>query len=238
MKKTDNTVISIRHRRGIGQSLLFCLLLLLPLLTSLADEAEQSGPGKAITNPNPGTDLWRAVRLSSTKGSSQVNTVDGQVLINDLGMRWQSFRMTQLIPYGAYFMAGTLVIILLFFLIRGRVLLPDGESGKSIPRSSVALRITHWFLATLFIILAFTGVALLLGRALLIPLLGQETFAMVAAASKEIHNLFGPIFPIAVLGLLFLLFKANLYEKGDLVWLARGGGLLGGHVSAGALQLW
>lgn len=145
--------------------------------------------------------------------------------------------MTQLIPYSAYLMAGILAAILLFFLIRGRIRLEEGESGKTVPRSSTMVRIAHWFTVILFMILAVTGLILLYGRAVLIPILGQETFSVIAAASKEAHNLFGPIFPVALIIIFIPLVKVNIYEKGDLKWLFKGGGFFGGHVSAGLYNM-
>jgi len=67
----------------------------------------------------------------------------------------------------------------------------------------------------------------------LMPLLGAKGFAITAAACKEAHNLFGPVFLVA-LALLFIEFvRDNFYEKGDIAWLAKGGGMFGKHASAG-----
>jgi formate dehydrogenase subunit gamma len=67
----------------------------------------------------------------------------------------------------------------------------------------------------------------------LIPLLGAEGFSVTAAACKEMHNLFGPLFILAILTLLVLFVKDNFFKLADLKWFAKGGGMLGVHVSAG-----
>jgi len=99
-------------------------------------------------------------------------------------------------------------------------------------------RIVHWTLAIVFLFLAITGLILLLGRPLLLPLFGKEFFSLLASASKEGHNLFGPIFLVSLLMMLFSFVKRNIYEKGDLTWLLKGGGLIGdGHVSVGFFNM-
>jgi len=78
----------------------------------------------------------------------------------------------------------------------------------------------------------------LFGRTLLIPVLGHEVFSLLASSSKEGHNLFGPIFPVSLLLMLFSFVRRNIYEKGDLTWLLKGGGMIGkSHVSGGFFNM-
>jgi formate dehydrogenase subunit gamma len=96
----------------------------------------------------------------------------------------------------------------------------------------------HWTLAIVFLWLALTGLILLLGRTLLIPLFGHHVFSLLASASKESHNLFGPIFLVSLIMMLISFARRNIYEKGDLTWLLKGGGFIGkGHVSGGFFNM-
>jgi formate dehydrogenase subunit gamma len=224
------------HHRWIIRSLLLSVLLVLvlPLIPYLVQYGHAGvGPGAV---PNPGADLWRAIRQreGEVTGSSQVQGVDSGVLINTVGEAWRQFRLEILVPYGATGMGVMLAIIVLFYLVRGRIAIPGGRSGQKVPRFRVNERMTHWVTVIVFWLLALTGLMLLYGRFVLIPLLGPEGFAVTASAAKEIHNLFGPLFLVAI-GVLFVIFvKDNLPEKEDLVWLAKGGGLFSGsHVSSG-----
>ncbi|MET0121922.1 MAG: formate dehydrogenase subunit gamma, partial [Candidatus Thiodiazotropha sp. 6PLUC9] len=85
----------------------------------------------------------------------------------------------------------------------------------------------HWFLASIFLFLAISGLILLFGRPLLIPVLGKEVFSVLASASKEGHNLIGPLFMLAVVLMFIQFVRRNIYQKGDLSWLLRGGGIIG-----------
>jgi formate dehydrogenase subunit gamma len=230
----SNKSSRIRHHRMVVYSLLSLLVmtLVLPLIPYAVAELDPFA-GK-ITNP--GTELWREVRQRDGKvsGSTQVRGVDAGVLINFYGEEWRQFRMQKLVPYGAALMGTVLAVILLFYLVRGPLRIQGGASGRKIQRFSVFERTIHWFTAGVFWLLALTGLILLYGRYVLIPLLGPEGFGLTASACKEAHNLFGPLFLVAILVLFAVFVKDNFYARGDMKWLLKGGGLLGGgHVSAG-----
>jgi formate dehydrogenase subunit gamma len=222
---------SAHHKRIIIWSFLSLLAatLLLPLIPYAVAYVNPEMGGV----PNPGADLWRAVREGDV-GTTQVQGVDTGVLINSRGERWRHFRMEQLIPIGAMLMGSVLALIVLFYLVRGPLRMQGGPSGKKIQRFTVFERTTHWFTVSLFWLLALTGLILLYGRFVLIPLLGPDGFGTTASACKEAHNLFGPMFLIALLMIFVTFVKDNIYARGDMTWLLKGGGMFGGgHVSAG-----
>jgi formate dehydrogenase subunit gamma len=239
---SDKKQSRIRRHRKLAYSLLSLLVLtlVLPLIPyAMAEKSEVAGtvvnPGKVM---NPGADLWRAVRqrdnMFPLTGSTQMKSVDAGVLINESGKEWVKFRMQQLIPYGAALMGIILSIIILFYLIRGPLKIQGEPTGKKIMRFTVFERTTHWFTVSIFWLLALTGLILLYGRAVLIPLLGADGFGITASACKEAHNLFGPTFLVAILMLFLTFVKDNIYARGDISWLLKGGGMLGGgHISAG-----
>jgi len=224
----------IRHHRMVVFSVLSLLVLtlVLPLIPYAVAEWSDTA-GKAV---NPGAELWRDVRQRdrSVTGTTQVRGVDTGILINVYGEDWRRFRMQQLIPYGAALMGVVLSVILLFYLVRGPLRMQGGATGKKVRRFTVFERTTHWFTVSLFWLLALTGLILLYGRFVLIPLLGPDGFGFTALVCKQAHNLVGPLFLIAILMLFVTFVKDNIYARGDMTWLLKGGGMLGGgHVSAG-----
>ena len=234
----SNCFIS-KHSQIVTRSicLFMYLLFLLCLLSPLS--ASASAPATSKVN-NPANELWMSVRHNTEFGqvTSQVKSVDSTVLINSQATRWTRFRMTQLINYGLVVLAAVVTLILLFHLILGRIKLKDGLSGIMVHRFSDYERMLHWMLAIVFIFLASTGLVLLFGRSLLIPVLGHEIFSVLASASKEGHNLFGPLFLVSLFLMLFRFVRRNIYEKGDLTWLLRGGGLIGkSHVTGGFFNM-
>ena len=226
------------------KALYFCVFSLLfvlavPLIPYVIDahavDAQRERADTVVMLEHPAINLWNDVRQrdQQVEGRTQVQGVDAGVLINKAGEDWRRFRIEQLVPFGAYLMAGILGAITVFYLIRGTQRLPGGRTDERLQRFTLAQRTTHWFTAGLFWLLAITGLILLYGRFVLIPLLGPEGFSVTASACKEMHNLFGPLFIPAVLAMFVLFIKGNVFKFADLKWFAKGGGMFGGHVSAG-----
>jgi formate dehydrogenase subunit gamma len=191
--------------------------------------------------PDPGSNLWREVR--DRKGvvynaDTQVQGMDSNVLINAYGEEWRKFRMEQLVPKVGMALAGVLGLIILFHLIKGGLKIEGGRSGKFLLRFKEVDRVLHWAVAVIFIFLAISGLILLGGRSLLIPVIGKEAFSVLASACKEGHNLFGPLFLVGVIGLFIRFVSKNFLGKGDIGWIFKAGGLLGGkHPTAGFFNM-
>ena len=202
------------------------LLLAMPPGAAFAETGDQTEAAKIL---NPGIDLWRQVRSRDqvTVGSTQDQGVDSAIFINPNGERWRQFRMDQLIPYGGFAIGAAVVLIALFYFIRGKVMIEGGPSDKKLARYTAYERTLHWFIASVFLFLALSGLILLFGRSLLLPLLGPELFSLVASASKEGHNLFGPVFGLALVLIFIKFVSRNIYARGDLTWLLKGGGVVG-----------
>lgn len=204
-------------------ALLLGIVLALPLIPyATADRAISD------TVPNPGTDLWRDVR-DAAQGTSQVRGVDSEVLISDTGERWRQYRMQQLAPYGAMVLGGMVGVFVLYYLIRGKIRIEEGRSGKVVRRYTSPEMVVHWSLAITFVILALSGLILLYGRWVLIPLLGPEGFSVTATVCKNLHNYVGLIFTAIIPVAFFLYLKDSLFNlKVDGKWFMRLGGYLGG----------
>jgi formate dehydrogenase subunit gamma len=91
----------------------------------------------------------------------------------------------------------------------------------------MAERILHWYTAILFIILAITGLSLLFGRAVLIPVLGYSGFSAWASFSITLHNYLGPFFIVGAALMIIIWIKDNIPSSIDWEWFKQGmGGLL------------
>lgn len=176
-------------------------------------------------------ELYQGVseREAPATGRTQVQGVDAPVLINRQGEDWRLFRMEKLVPLGAWVLAGIIAVIVVFYLFRGRIQIEGGRSGITVERFNPTQLVVHWFVAGLFVLLGITGLVLLYGRFVLIPLLGPEGFSVTASACKEAHNLFGPIFPFAVLAVFIYYVKGNGFRWVDVKWFLKGGGLFSKH---------
>ncbi|MCT4579602.1 formate dehydrogenase subunit gamma [Donghicola sp.] len=179
-------------------------------------------------------EFWRAYRYNeldelgdvsaSAKGPSGDTSVT-QVVIQDTGMTWLNFRAGPLKDYGGYLLLGTIAILAVFFLFRGRIMIDGEKSGKTITRFKGIERFAHWTLAGSFVLLAITGLVQLFGRFFIIPLIGHEAFAPVAIGGKWIHNNVSWAFMLGLVMVTVMWVKHNIPNKLDLKWFAVGGGL-------------
>jgi formate dehydrogenase subunit gamma len=222
-----------------GSIISIMLVLVLPLIP-YAISASADNDSKQVVNPievpNPGTDLWRDVRQRDQHvvGTTQVKGVDTGILISKRGESWRQYRMEKLVPYSAYLLGAIVIVLLLYRMYRGQIKVEGGLSGQKLFRFNFNQRTAHWLVAVLFIVLALTGIVLLYGRFILIPLLGPEGFSVTALVAKRIHDFAGPLFAIALIMMFLAFVKRNLLKKIDLDWFLSGGGfMVGKHVGSG-----
>ncbi len=234
-------------RRLAARFLLPVVLVLLPLVVALAQTPvpvpavpeSVRPPAKAVTGdpepdmvtvvPQPAvTDLWRQIRRG-VEGKVSIPDPLAGVLIQSEGELWRTLRNGPYRIYSALFLLAVVIALAVFFVLRGRIRLREGRSGVRIRRFGFFERFSHWVTATSFILLGLTGLNMLYGREVLMPLLGRSGFATLTLYGKITHNYVAFAF-MAGLTLLFLQWVwFNLPNRHDIVWLLKGGGLFGGH---------
>jgi len=178
------------------------------------------------------SDEWRAIRRG-LEGTVAFPNKQAGVLIQP-GERFREFRNGPLYRYGYYVIAGMVALIVLFFLVRGRIRLESGWSGRSILRFTMVERVSHWLTAAAFVILGLTGLNLLYGRYVLLPLLGPAAFAGLTRTGKLAHDYVSFAFMLGIVLMFVQWVGQNLPRRVDLEWLKRGGGLFtrGSHPPA------
>jgi formate dehydrogenase subunit gamma len=119
-----------------------------------------------------------------------------------------------------------LAILTLFYLIRGKIRIDSGVSGRKILRFNAVERFAHWTLATTFIILALTGLNIIIGKTVILPIVGEAAFGTLSAWGKIAHNYLAWPFMIALVLIVVLWIVHNIPNKVDAQWVAQGGGLL------------
>ncbi|AOY89091.1 formate dehydrogenase subunit gamma [Marinobacter salinus] len=179
------------------------------------------------------SDNWRAIRYNETEPSTQVRGPATGVLIQDGGMPWYKLREGPVITYGGGAILGIIALLVLFYFVRGRIMIDGGPAGTTIERFKAIERFGHWLLAGSFIALGLTGLITLMGRSFLIPVMGPEAFATLAAGSKWIHNNIAWAFMLGLVMTFVMWVAHNIPNKLDWQWIKAGGGIFTkGHPSA------
>ncbi len=228
------------HARALGWSLALILIgaMVAPLggyvYVALAPQAQaQEEPA---WQENPRADTWRGAREGDAGYTAASGAYTTNTLIGNGGENWRNLRNGPVAGIMPWFMAASLLALGALFLFVGPHKLPP-LSGRKVKRWAGWERAMHWFVAVTFIILAITGLSLMFGRAVLIPLLGHEGFAVWADLSKWLHNLIGPLFTVGIVLMLLTWARNNILKKVDAEWFKKGGGMFTGkHVSAEKLN--
>lgn len=176
------------------------------------------------------SDVYRALRYGSADVTVSSRSPAADVLIQDSGMWWLLFREGPLSTYGAYLLGGTLVALVLFYLLRGKIRIDGPKTGRRILRFTSFERFGHWLFAGSFLVLGLTGLITLFGRTVLIPVFGHETFSVLALASKWVHNNVAWAFMLGLVIIIVNWTLHNIPNRHDLVWLAKAGGLFSKNV--------
>lgn len=163
------------------------------------------------------------------------NVVAGRISIPDRNAanliapenkNWAALQGQTLHTLSIVAVVGMVALLALFYLIRGKIRVDAGMSGRKILRFNSIERFAHWTLATTFIILALTGLNLIIGKSVILPLFGEAAFGTLSAWGKIAHNFLAWPFMIALVMIVLLWVIHNVPDKVDIEWIKQGGGLL------------
>ncbi len=190
-----------------------------------ADSGPQGGevPGASSGNLSD-SEMWRAVR-KGIRGTVSIPDKNAGLMVQSEGDAWRATKNGPIATWGVLGLAGMVVLLAIFYLIRGKIRVDHGMSGRTITRFADMERMGHWLLAVSFIILAITGLNITYGKYFLLPLLGKSGFATIAAGGKWLHNYVAFAFMAGLVMILVMWIKENFPNKYDLEWLAKGGGM-------------
>ena len=197
-------------------------------------EAARGQPAEAqrqTTQPLNNAPVWRDIRSGDINKyqTTQVRGVETNVLIQTEGEIWRRIRNGPITVYGGWLLVLVVVAIGLFFWRRGKVELHDPKTGRQIVRFNAWERTIHWAVAISFVILAISGLLLLFGKYVVLPVFGYTLFSMLAIVCKNLHNFVGPLFVICTVLMFATYVKDNLPQRGDGLWLRRAGGMFSGE---------
>jgi formate dehydrogenase subunit gamma len=203
-------------------------------------DAQETSPDGAITAAPPDTmnypyisGLWADI-ADGERGYVSIPDKKAGRLIQTQGMEWLDWRADELRRWSSYVVAAMLIGLGGFFAVKGRIQVDSGLSGRLIQRFKLHEVIGHWVTAGSFLLLALTGIWLLYGRPLLMPLMGKDAFAVSAEIGKYMHNFGGFVFMAGLLYIFVMWVRHNLWDRYDWNWIRQAGGFLakGSHPPA------
>lgn len=164
----------------------------------------------------------------------QYGHTEGTVIVQRGGNTWREWRNGPIATMTGTLLVVVIVAIFFFYRLVGPARTDAPETGRRIQRFNGWERWVHWATAISFIVLAVTGLVIMFGKKLLIPLVGHDVFAFIAYVFKYLHNFIGPLFIVCSVLMFFTFLHRNFLRKIDWEWVKQGGGLVSHkHVRAG-----
>lgn len=205
-------------------SRLLTALSLVLALTLIAPAAyAQVNPTESSVNEDA---LFQALGTSPVAGRTTIPDAAAGTLINAENKSWAALQGQTLHTLSIVAVVGMIAILALFYLIRGKIRIDSGWSGRKILRFNAIERFAHWTLATTFIILALTGLNLIIGKSVILPMFGEAAFGTLSTWGKIAHNYLAWPFMVSLVMIVLLWIIHNVPNKVDLEWIKQGGGLL------------
>ena len=185
--------------------------------------------------PGNNAPMWRDVRNGENPyQTTQVRGVETNILVQPAGETWRQIRNGPITLYGGLLLIAVPLLIFCYFRWKGPIRLHTKPTGRLIERFSDWERIVHWTTAISFVILAVSGIIILFGKYVILPMFGYTLFSWLAILGKNLHNFVGPLFVFCTLVMFVTFVKDNVWQRIDFNWVAQAGGLLNGkHVPSG-----
>src|SRR6266550_542877 len=199
-----------------------------PATSPVEAERAKQQQQRQQTQPLNNQPVWSEVR----SGAPQTTTIVGRetnILIQPEGQTWRTLRNSELSVFGGWALVVMVLIIGAFYWSKGPLELHAPPTGRKIRRFSPWERAIHWSTAISFVILAVSGLIILFGKNLLLPLIGYTLFSWLAFLAKGLHNFIGPLFIVCIVLLLATFIRYNVPRAYDWQWIKHFGGLFSGR---------
>jgi formate dehydrogenase subunit gamma len=159
----------------------------------------------------------------------------GQDVRCTAGEAWRQFRNGPVTFYGGWLVVIVLLIIAALYFAKGPVKLHERPSGRLLRRFSTVEQVVHWSTAISFCVLGLSGLIMLFGKHVVLPVFGYTLFAWLAALSKNLHNFIAPLFIVSVVVMVLMWLRDNLPRAYDWQWFGKAYAFFmrGAHIPSG-----
>jgi formate dehydrogenase subunit gamma len=200
---------------------------------SSSDPRAQAQQQRRIEQPGNNAPVWREVR-SGNEGYTSLPGREMGVLVQSAGETWRQIRNGPVTLYGGWLVMVVGLVLVAIYFAMGPVKLHDKPSGRMIERFTLVERWAHWVMGISFVVLGITGLIILFGKHVLLPVIGYTLFAWLSGLSKNLHNFVAPLFAVSLLIFILMFIKDNLPKSYDFSWFAKAPGFFAGkHIPSG-----
>jgi formate dehydrogenase subunit gamma len=214
------------------------LAVILSLFASLAlaqQDPVKEQQQRQLTQPGNNAPVWREVRKEGEEHYTSIKGRETGVLVQSAGETWRRIRNGPVTFYGGLLVSLVSLAILAFYFWKGPVKLHERPTGRLLPRFTPMERIVHWTAAISFCVLGISGLIMLFGKHVLLPIIGYTLFAWLTMLGKNLHNFIAPFFMLAVIVMILMWLRDNLPRSYDWQWFSKSWAFFarGAHIPSG-----
>jgi len=211
-----------------------CLALLMFAAAGVAQAQGDTQQQRRLDQPGNNAPVWREVRKEGQEHYTSIKGRETGVLVQSAGETWRQIRNGPVTFYGGWLVVIVTLIVAAIYFAMGPVKLHERPTGRKIGRFTLAERWAHWVMGISFVVLGITGLIILFGKFVLLPVIGYTLFAWLSALAKNLHNFVAPLFAVSLLIFIIMYIKDNLPKSYDFSWFAKAPGFFAGkHIPSG-----
>jgi formate dehydrogenase subunit gamma len=214
-----------------------CLALAVSLAGTAAAQqsATQEQRQRQMTQPGNNAPVWRQVREEAKEHYTSIKGRETGVLVQSAGETWRQIRNGPVTFWGGWAVIAVLAVIAGLYFAKGPIKLHERPTGRLMLRFSSMEQVAHWCMAISFCVLGISGLIMLFGKHVLLPVIGYTLFAWLTALAKNLHNFVGPFFILSTIVFVVMFIRDNLPKAYDFTWFAKSWGYMTGgkHVPSG-----
>jgi formate dehydrogenase subunit gamma len=190
---------------------------------------------RQMTQPGNNAPVWRQVREEGKEHYTSIKGRETGVLVQSAGDTWRRIRNGPVTFWGGWLVIAVVAVIAALYSTKGPIKLHERPTGRLILRFTTLEQVAHWCMAISFVVLGISGLIMLFGKYVLLPVIGYTLFAWLTSLAKNLHNFVGPFFIVSTLIFVVMFIRDNLPRAYDFAWFRKAWGFMMGreHVPSG-----
>jgi formate dehydrogenase subunit gamma len=211
-----------------------CLALLMFAAAGFAQAQGDTQQQRRLDQPGNNAPVWRDVRKEGQEHYTSTRGREAGVLVQSAGETWRQIRNGPITFYGGWLVVLAVLVFAAIYFAMGSIKLHDKPTGRMIERFTSAERWAHWVMGISFVVLGISGLIILFGKYVLLPVIGYTLFGWLTALAKNLHNFVAPLFAVSLVVFILMFIRDNLPKAYDFTWFAKAPAFLAGkHVPSG-----
>ncbi|HEY5895928.1 MAG TPA: formate dehydrogenase subunit gamma [Burkholderiales bacterium] len=188
-----------------------------------ATDAVKQQQERQVTQPGNNAPFYREVRSGEVQPYTTTSAKGPEtgILVQSAGETWRQIRNGPVTFYGGAFIVFVLLVMAGLYFVKGPIKLHEPRTGRLLQRFTDWERVVHWSVAISFCILALSGLTMLFGKHVLLPVIGYTLFAWLSYLGKNLHNFVAPFFIVSVLIMAFMWARDNVWKSYDWSWFGK-----------------